>query len=70
MSSKDLKTWKFEKPVFAEAPQWAVEAVKEYKGHTWAPDIVYHNGLYSLVLFLLGICQEYFGYRTCYQSDA
>ena len=48
MSSKDLKTWKFEKPVFAEAPQWAVEAVKEYKGHTWAPDIIYHNGLYHL----------------------
>ena len=48
MSSKDLKTWKFEKPVFAEAPQWAVEAVKGYKGHTWAPDIIYHDGLYHL----------------------
>ncbi len=48
MSSKDLKTWKFEKPVFAEAPQWAVEAVKGYKGHTWAPDIIYHNGQYHL----------------------
>ena len=48
MSSKDLKTWKFEKPVFTEAPQWAVETVKEYKGHTWAPDIIFHNGLYHL----------------------
>lgn len=48
MSSKDLKTWKFEKPVFSEAPQWAVEAVKGYKGHTWAPDIIYHDGLYHL----------------------
>lgn len=48
MSSKDLKTWKFEKPVFAEAPQWAVEAIKGYNGHTWAPDIIRHNGLYHL----------------------
>ena len=39
MSSKDLKNWKFEKPVFEEAPQWAVETVKGYNGHTWAPDI-------------------------------
>lgn len=48
MSSKDLKTWKFEKPVFSEPPQWAVETVKGYKGHTWAPDIIYHNGQYHL----------------------
>ena len=48
MSSKDLKRWKFEKPVFAEAPQWAVEAIDGYRGHTWAPDIIYHDGLYHL----------------------
>lgn len=48
MSSKDLKTWKFEKPVFAEAPGWAVETIKGYQGHTWAPDIIFHNGLYHL----------------------
>lgn len=48
MSSKDLKNWKFEKPVFDKAPQWAVASVKGYKGHTWAPDIIYHNGLYHL----------------------
>ena len=46
MSSSDLKTWKFEKPVFEEAPQWAVDAIKGYHGHTW--DIIYHNGLYHL----------------------
>ena len=45
MSSKDLKNWKFEKPVFEKAPQWAVETVKGYNGHTWAPDIIFHNGL-------------------------
>lgn len=48
MSSKDLKNWKFEKPVFEKAPQWAVETVKGYNGHTWAPDIIFHNGLYHL----------------------
>lgn len=48
MSSKDRKNWKFEKPVFDKAPQWAVEAIKGYHGHTWAPDIIYHHGLYHL----------------------
>lgn len=48
MSSPDLKTWTFEKPVFGQAPQWAVEAIKGYHGHTWAPDIIYHDGLYHL----------------------
>lgn len=43
-----MKNWKFEKPVFDKAPQWAVEAIKGYNGHTWAPDILYHNGLYHL----------------------
>ncbi len=47
-SSKDRATWKKEKPVFAEAPQWAVKAIPGYRGHTWAPDISFHNGLYYL----------------------
>jgi arabinan endo-1,5-alpha-L-arabinosidase len=47
-SSADMKTWKKEKPVFAEAPQWAVETIPGYKGHTWAPDISYHDGKYFL----------------------
>jgi arabinan endo-1,5-alpha-L-arabinosidase len=47
-SSKDRATWKKEKPVFAEAPQWAVKAIPGYRGHTWAPDISFHNGLYHL----------------------
>lgn len=47
-SSKDLKTWKKEKPVFSKPPQWATEAVPQYRGHTWAPDISHHNGKYYL----------------------
>lgn len=47
-SSQDLVNWKQEKPVFDNAPAWAVEAVRGYRGHTWAPDISYHNGQYYL----------------------
>lgn len=48
MSSSDMKTWKEEKPVFAKAPEWAVNAVPGYRGHTWAPDIYYSDGLWYL----------------------
>lgn len=47
-SSPDMKTWKREAPIFETPPSWALEAVPGYKGHTWAPDIVFHNGLYYL----------------------
>lgn len=48
-SSKDRKNWKAEKPVFASAPAWATQAVKGFRGnHIWAPDISFHNGVYSL----------------------
>ncbi|MCR5312357.1 MAG: family 43 glycosylhydrolase, partial [Bacteroidaceae bacterium] len=29
-------------------PQWAIDSVRGYTGHTWAPDISYHNGLWHL----------------------
>lgn len=48
MSSQDLRNWKFEKPVFDSAPRWATETIKGYHGHTWAPDILYHDGMYHL----------------------
>lgn len=47
-SSKDMKEWKREKPVFAEAPEWAKEAVKGFRGHIWAPDIAFFNNKYYL----------------------
>jgi len=47
-SSTDRQNWKKEAPVFATAPQWAVEAIPGYRGHTWAPDISFHNGKYYL----------------------
>lgn len=47
-SSNDMKNWKAEKPVFANAPEWATDAIPGFKGHIWAPDISYHNGNYYL----------------------
>ena len=44
ISSADMKTWQQEKAVLSVAPQWAVDSVRGYRGHTWAPDISYHNG--------------------------
>jgi arabinan endo-1,5-alpha-L-arabinosidase len=48
MSSKDMQTWKFEKPVFDEVPEWTKEAVIGFRGHMWAPDIIFHNGLWHI----------------------
>lgn len=47
-SSTNLRDWNKEKPVFDKAPEWAVKAVPGYRGHTWAPDISFHNGQYYL----------------------
>lgn len=47
-SSIDLQSWKIEKPVFSTPPQWAIETIAGYKGHTWAPDISFFNGQYYL----------------------
>ena len=47
-SSKDLRTWKAEPPVFAKIPAWAYEIVPDFNGHIWAPDISYHDGTYHL----------------------
>jgi arabinan endo-1,5-alpha-L-arabinosidase len=47
-SSKDLKYWRKEAPVFSRPPQWAADTIPGFKGHIWAPDISYHNGQYYL----------------------
>lgn len=48
LSSKDLKSWKRERPVFEQIPEWTFEAVKGFRGHMWAPDIAYFDGAYHL----------------------
>ncbi len=47
-SSADMKVWRDEPDVFSTSPKWAENLVPGYKGHTWAPDIIYHNGKYHL----------------------
>jgi arabinan endo-1,5-alpha-L-arabinosidase len=47
-SSTDMKNWKKRKPVFNKPPQWALDTIKDFKGHIWAPDISYYNGQYYL----------------------
>jgi arabinan endo-1,5-alpha-L-arabinosidase len=49
-SSKDLKNWKREKPVFSQAPSWITqEMIPGFRGGSyWAPDIQYVNGTYYL----------------------
>ncbi|MCQ2110199.1 MAG: family 43 glycosylhydrolase [Bacteroidaceae bacterium] len=48
MSSADMVEWKPEPSALKQTPAWAVEAVPGYRGHTWAPDISYHDGLWYL----------------------
>jgi len=48
ISSADLVTWKREPSALKETPKWAVDTVQGYRGHTWAPDISYHNGVWHL----------------------
>lgn len=47
-TSKDMKNWTHQSPVFKKAPDWAVKAVPGFTGHVWAPDISFHNGSYYL----------------------
>ena len=54
LSSQDLVTWDYAGRVFEEAPKWAVESVPGYRGHTWAPDILFRDGVYYAML----VCKQ------------
>ena len=48
-TSKDMKNWRKEKPVFSKTPDWVTKAIPTYRGSSmWAPDIGFHNGKYYL----------------------
>lgn len=47
-TSPDREHWDYSGRVFENPPQWALETVPGYHGHTWAPDIFHHDGLYYL----------------------
>ena len=46
--SDDMKHWKPQGGVFEQIPQWMKERIPGFRGHMWAPDIIYHNGEYHL----------------------
>jgi len=48
LTSQDLQVWEPAGRVFETPPQWALDAVPGYHGHTWAPDILFHGGTYYL----------------------
>ena len=48
LTSQDLKSWEPAGRVFDNPPQWALDTVPGYHGHTWAPDILCHGGTYYL----------------------
>lgn len=47
-SSKNLRTWKAQAPVFGTIPAWAYRIVPDFNGHVWAPDVSFHDGVYTL----------------------
>jgi len=47
-SSRDREHWKAEKRVFDTAPKWALDSVKGFNNHIWAPDVSFYNGKYYL----------------------
>ncbi|MBN1925701.1 MAG: arabinan endo-1,5-alpha-L-arabinosidase [Prolixibacteraceae bacterium] len=46
--SDDLKNWDFLGKVFNEPPEWAKKRVPKFNGNIWAPDVIFHNGIYYL----------------------
>lgn len=50
LSSKDMKTWKHERPVFLreDTPRWTLDTIRGFHGHFWAPDITRQNGEWYL----------------------
>ena len=48
LSSTDMKSWNPEMGVLSPIPQWAIDSIRGYRGHTWAPDISHHDGKWLL----------------------
>ena len=48
VQSPDLKQWKITKPIFEKDkfPSWITDLVKNFKGHFWAPDVIFMNGYF------------------------
>ena len=49
MSSADMKEWRAEPSALSETPKWAIDTVRGYRGHTWAPESLSHMAWMSPV---------------------
>jgi len=47
-SSRDMRAWKKEPPVFDAPLAWTSKVVPNFQGRYWAPDISLHDGTYYL----------------------
>lgn len=48
LTTKDMKSWIMGKPVFQQTPSWVKEYLSDFRGHIWAPDIIYYQGKFHL----------------------
>ncbi len=48
MSSANLEEWTFQGSLLDELPEWALASVPDATPHVWAPDVVWHNGLWHV----------------------
>jgi arabinan endo-1,5-alpha-L-arabinosidase len=46
--SKDLVEWERGPRVFTNLPPWITNVVANHRGYFWAPDVIFHEGRYSL----------------------
>ena len=52
-SSKDMKTWKVEEPVFATPPSWILKTIPKFDGSIWPPMSFTGTGyIICIILFL------------------
>jgi arabinan endo-1,5-alpha-L-arabinosidase len=48
LSSKDMKIWQDEPPVFKTPPTWVKALIPDFRNSEWAPDIYLYKGTYYL----------------------
>lgn len=46
--SEDMRSWRYDGAVFDTAPDWVTRYVPRFRGHIWAPDIIFRDGMYHL----------------------
>ena len=48
LTSKDRKTWERAGSVFEKHPVWIDDRLPDFRGHMWAPDVIFHDGRWHL----------------------